>query len=153
MKKTARYAEWLVEPLPPDVRQALDRLGRAPDVEHIVVLPDVHLSHEVCVGTVVATAHSLYPAAVGGDIGCGMAAVGFDLEAGVLDDAATAARILAGLEARIPILRRMEPLPLPGTVGTRTLSSPALENARRREGGHQLGTLGRGNHCVELQRD
>jgi tRNA-splicing ligase RtcB len=46
-------------------------------VRRIAVMPDVHLSADVCVGTVVATDHTLYPAAVGGDIGCGVAAIAF----------------------------------------------------------------------------
>lgn len=151
---TARRDEWLVEPLAEDVRLALDRLGRAPDVERIVVLPDVHLAREVCIGTVVATSASLYPAAVGGDIGCGMAAVGFDAEAEVLDDARSAARVLTGLGASVPILRHpRSPVALPEELLTTPLSDPSLERARHRDAPWQLGTLGRGNHFVELQAD
>ena len=60
-------------------------------------MPDVHLAADVCIGTVVATSQTLYPNAVGGDIGCGVAALAFDCEAARLDDERTAAAILAGL--------------------------------------------------------
>src|SRR5207249_5538432 len=68
---------WLAEPLPADVAQSLERLSRADDVQQIAVMPDVHLSGDVCVGVAVATRRLVYPSAVGGDIGCGMAAIGF----------------------------------------------------------------------------
>ncbi len=57
------------------MESALRRLSQADDVDVIAVMPDVHLAGDVCVGTVVATRRLLYPAAVGGDIGCGMAAI------------------------------------------------------------------------------
>ena len=81
---------WLAEPLPHDVAAALDRLGRAPDVRRIAVMPDVHLAADVCVGTVLATSRLIYPAAVGGDIGCGVLAVAFDCGADVLATEAAA---------------------------------------------------------------
>src|SRR5437868_14070928 len=69
---------WLAAPMDHDVSEAIDRLRRAPDVQQIAVMPDVHLSADVCIGVVVATSHLIYPQAVGGDIGCGMLAVGLD---------------------------------------------------------------------------
>src|SRR5581483_7948431 len=56
--------QWLAEPLPRDVTLALERLARTDDVRHIAVMPDVHLSHDVCTGTVLATERRLYPQAV-----------------------------------------------------------------------------------------
>ena len=69
----AQVKTWLAEPLPPDVAQSLERLARADDVRQIAVMPDVHLSGDVCVGVVVATRRLVYPLAVGSDIGCGNA--------------------------------------------------------------------------------
>jgi tRNA-splicing ligase RtcB len=57
----------------------------------------VHLAEDVCIGTVVATRSVLYPAAVGGDIGCGVASLQYAADATVLDDARTAAVILDDL--------------------------------------------------------
>ena len=56
--------------------QSIERLCRADDVRHVAVMPDVHLANEVCVGVAMATQRLIYPAAVGSDIGCGMAAIG-----------------------------------------------------------------------------
>ena len=93
----------------------------------------------------------MLPAAVGGDIGCGMAAVAFDAEASVLGDEVAAARLLAALQIGVPVLKRRRATSLPPNLGT--LSHPALRRRADREGRHQLGTLGRGNHFVEFQAD
>jgi tRNA-splicing ligase RtcB (3'-phosphate/5'-hydroxy nucleic acid ligase) len=152
-ERKAPMHSWLIEPLSPDVRAALDRLRRSDDVQAVAVMPDVHLASDVCVGTVVATSRLLYPNAVGGDIGCGMAAVGFSGDAAALKDRKTAARILAGLSERVPVLKQPERPESPGELWGRGLSDPSLERQRDREGLWQLGTLGRGNHFLELQAD
>src|SRR5262245_51964024 len=58
-----------------ELRAAIERLGRTEDVVRIALMPDAHVAEDVCVGTVTATTRRLLPAAVGGDIGCGMVAV------------------------------------------------------------------------------
>ena len=70
---------WLAAPMCPDVSEAIERLRHAPDVQHVAVMPDVHLASDICVGVATATTQMLYPQAVGGDIGCGMLAVGLDV--------------------------------------------------------------------------
>ena len=81
----ASIQTWLTAPMKHDVSEAIERLRRAPDVQQIAVMPDVHLAADVCIGVVVATSRLIYPQAVGGDIGCGMLAVGFDVEATALE--------------------------------------------------------------------
>jgi tRNA-splicing ligase RtcB len=155
MKVLAPLHRWVAEPPPREVAEALERLRRGEDVAHIAVMPDVHLAEEVCVGTVLATHNTIVPAAVGGDIGCGMAALALDASADRLAAAADAAAVLDGLKRAIPALRHPGALgehALPDALGG-PLSCPALESLRRRTAGAQLGTLGRGNHFVELQAD
>lgn len=138
-----------LDPLPADVKKALLRLSRAPDVIEVAAMPDVHLAKDVCVGAVVATSRTLYPAAVGGDIGCGMAAV--RLEGGPAEiDEAQARAIFDRLQQLVPILRRAAQS-LSAHL-ERPLSHPSLER-KRRIAKEQIGTLGRGNHFVELQSD
>src|SRR5712671_5103743 len=88
---------WLAAPMGREVSEAIERLRRSPDVQQIAVMPDVHLSADVCIGVVVATSHLIYPQAVGGDIGCGMLAVAVDLDAAALNDPKVAGEVLAGL--------------------------------------------------------
>ena len=75
---------WLTAPMKHDVSEAIERLRRARDVQQIAVMPDVHLATDVCIGVVVATSQLIFPQAVGGDIGCGMLAVGFDSDRSVM---------------------------------------------------------------------
>ena len=142
---------WVCEPLPKAVAQALERLAAAPGVRHVAVMPDVHLAEHVCVGTVVGTDDVLYPQAVGGDIGCGMAVARVDADADVLASPAAAERVFAALRERVPALRHRQPHA--ADVWSDALSDEALQNRARREVPFQLGTLGRGNHFLELQAD
>ena len=118
---------WLAEPMNHDVSAAIERLRRAPDVQQIAVMPDVHLAADVCVGVVVATSHLIYPQAVGGDIGCGMLAVGFDVEAAALDDPGRAGRVLAGFGRAVPARRRnrRQAIAAPSEVTNATLRDEA----------------------------
>ena len=140
---------WLAEPLPRDVASALQRLAAAPGVAHVAVMPDVHLAEHVCIGTVVGTADSLYPQAVGGDIGCGIAVVALAATAEALADPAAAERLFAALAEHVPALRQRRRREL-ADVG---LSDGALDRAVRRDMQFELGTLGRGNHFLEVQAD
>ncbi|MCH9687028.1 MAG: RtcB family protein [Deltaproteobacteria bacterium] len=152
---TAVIEQWLVEPPTPKVRRALAQIARGPDVARVAVMPDVHLSADVCVGVALATTSTLYPAAVGGDIGCGMAALAFDAPASRLAEARVAAQVLDGLYGAIPIMRhaRRRGVGLPQPLADCELSTPSLRAVKSREAGLQFGTLGRGNHFLELQSD
>ena len=151
-----KVASWLTEPMPADVAKAMDRLARADDAQHVAVMPDVHLARDVCVGSVIATSHLLYPAAVGSDIGCGMAAVRFHADAHLVAEASAATHVLAGLYQYVPSNKHSTATTqneLPDDLIEYSLSSPSLEKLKRRDGRVQLGTLGRGNHFVEFQAD
>ena len=146
---------WLAEPMNPDVSEAIERLRRAPDVQQIAVMPDVHLAADACIGVVVATSRLIYPQAVGGDIGCGMLAVAFDVEASALNDPGRAGRVLVGLGRAVPARRRNRSgaIVAPADVTNAPLSDPSLETLRRNEGLIEFATLGSGNHFIELQSD
>jgi tRNA-splicing ligase RtcB (3'-phosphate/5'-hydroxy nucleic acid ligase) len=146
---------WLTAPLKHDVLEAIERLRRAPDVQRIAVMPDVHLATDACIGVVVATSQLIYPQAVGGDIGCGMLAVGFDMEATALQDPGVAGRVLAALGRAVPTRRRNRRAAItpPPDLELPTLSHESLEAMRRHEGMIEFATLGSGNHFIELQSD
>ena len=146
---------WLDEPFTPEVQAAIERVRQVKDVQHVAVMPDVHLAGDVCNGCVIATSELIYPDAVGGDIGCGMAAVAFDCSIEVVGSEQSAARVLAGLYDLIPFnrhSRRTMPA-LPDRLQQSELSDAHLNTLKNREGRVQFATLGRGNHFVELQGD
>ncbi|MFM7249792.1 MAG: RtcB family protein [Planctomycetaceae bacterium] len=148
---------WLAGPLSTDVARSIERLARAPDVRRVAVMPDVHRAGEVCVGVALATGGLVYPAAVGGDIGCGMTAARFDVPAADLaSDPRLGATVLARLARAVPSIKGAPgtvPDTLPPGVEPEGLSDGRLAHAARREGRWQLGSLGRGNHFLELQAD
>jgi tRNA-splicing ligase RtcB (3'-phosphate/5'-hydroxy nucleic acid ligase) len=151
----AKVQRWLAEPLPKDVARSIDRIAHAEDVVQVAVMPDVHLSGDVCVGLAVATRRLIYPAAVGGDIGCGMAAIACDATADALQNGLMAARLLAELGRVVPAMRhsRATMPELPIHLSERPLSDPRLTKLVTRDGRVQFATLGRGNHFLEFQAD
>lgn len=122
---------------------------------HVAAMPDVHLGIGATVGAVIATKGAVVPAAVGVDIGCGMAAVELP---GLRAD---------GLEDRLPELRRRIEAAVPvGFDENRSPDAAARAWPRWSEFGglhrgvqalqdkamRQLGSLGGGNHFIELCR-
>src|SRR5438552_16935124 len=68
---------------------------------HVAVMPDVHFGKGATVGSVVAMKDAVAPAAVGVDIGCGMAAVKTNLDADKVERRLRALR--SAIEAAIPV--------------------------------------------------
>ena len=102
------------------------------------------------------------PRSGGGDIGCGITAVGFNISSNLIEDPAIANRLLSLLQDLIPIhkhrhLKREQDAGGRGSGTTAEadslLSDRHLETLARRDGCFQFGTLGRGNHFVEFQAD
>jgi tRNA-splicing ligase RtcB (3'-phosphate/5'-hydroxy nucleic acid ligase) len=151
----APVAAYLTESMDANVAKAIDRVRHAEDVAHVAVMPDVHLAMEVCVGIAIATRRLVYPSAVGGDIGCGMLALAFDGSAKTLRNGANAGALLRALGETIPTQRRhrARALPYPSALRPRDLSHGALQAFAVGDAALQLGTLGGGNHFVEMQAD
>src|SRR3954471_11761005 len=77
------------------------RTARLPIVhDHIALMPDAHLGKGSTIGSVIATEGAIVPAAVGGDIGCGMIAGELGVTASQLPDSLDAA--LDGISRAIP---------------------------------------------------
>lgn len=128
---------------------------------HVAVMPDVHVGKGATVGSVIAMRGAVAPAAVGVDIGCGMAAVKTNITARQLPDNLKKLRL--AIEEVVPVGRGQHAVPIwEQTPGTR---EPArrlfeaftqLEPQAQRFAGRaqlQLGTLGGGNHFIELCLD
>jgi tRNA-splicing ligase RtcB len=127
--------------------------------KHVAVMPDVHYGKGATVGSVIAMRDAVSPAAVGVDIGCGMTAVRTSLRAADLPD--DLRRLRSELERAVPVgfgqhrataftdrdaadwdtfWRGFEDL----TPVVKANSAKAL---------HQMGTLGGGNHFIEVCLD
>ncbi|MBI5515616.1 MAG: RtcB family protein [Deltaproteobacteria bacterium] len=134
-------------------RQLLALASRPWVVDHIAAMPDAHVAEGVAVGTVFATRRDVVPAALGGDLGCGMGAVRFEYPAARLDRRALE-RAVAMLSGAIPLgdAVHRRGVPVPDALFADALATRALERARERMAPRHLGTLGGGNHFVELDR-
>jgi tRNA-splicing ligase RtcB len=150
MNEPAPIKMWLADPLKPEITRLLDRLAKAPDVRRVVIMPDVHAAEDVCVGAVVGTSELIYPQAVGADIGCGMMTVAMEGRSLGTKDACR--DVLRAIQRSVRVLTRP-----PGSVADgpdpASLSDASLAKAALRDGIRELGTLGRGNHFVEIQLD
>ncbi|MBM9536359.1 RtcB family protein [Desulfobulbus alkaliphilus] len=121
---------------------------------HIALMADAHVGYGMPIGGVLATNDTVIPNAVGVDIGCGMQVVRTGLNA---LDSGQLRRILTALRRAVPLgfkhhsrPRPVEVLPDPGTdMLERDLPVVAAEFASAR---CQVGTLGGGNHFIEIQR-
>jgi tRNA-splicing ligase RtcB len=124
-------------------------------------MPDVHFGRGATVGSVIPTKGAIIPAAVGVDIGCGMMAVQTSLGASDLPDSLAAVR--TGMERKVPVGNGpggdFKDTPASSASAMKALGE-RLERilakhpkVRGDKAPRQLGTLGGGNHFIELCLD
>jgi tRNA-splicing ligase RtcB (3'-phosphate/5'-hydroxy nucleic acid ligase) len=148
----------------PAARAQLLNVSRLQVVHHhVAAMPDVHLGIGATVGSVIPTLRAIIPAAVGVDIGCGMMAARLSLRAEDLDEARLR-KVFGQLSRDVPVG--------PAQHSDRDVRAHAAKRFQRglkrilerhpgiekRKGGsarwaHQLGTLGGGNHFIEICLD
>lgn len=146
----------------PDIEDAalvqLKNLARLPFIARngVAVMPDVHAGKGSTIGTVIATAKVIIPAAVGADLGCGMTAVRLTLQASQLPDSLNAIR--CAIEAAVPLGKGTENKAT--TLGEAIVAKAPLAvlNIMANGGGmdraaRQVGSLGSGNHFIEICLD
>lgn len=155
-----RFAEKAVlfappQSIEPEALKQIENTASMPFVfKHVAVMPDCHYGKGATIGTVLATQGAIIPAAVGVDIGCGMIAVKTPL---TRDDVRDPAGIRAGIERRIPMSAGKNNRTLSDTAKRRVAELEAL--AKRDYSAIDpnwrlaLGTLGGGNHFIELAAD
>jgi tRNA-splicing ligase RtcB (3'-phosphate/5'-hydroxy nucleic acid ligase) len=145
---------------------ALDQLrnvSNLPWVHGVAVMPDVHYGKGATVGSVIAMRDAVSPAAVGVDIGCGMTAVRSSLT--VEDLPEDLSRLRAKIEKAVPVGRGahktpVDPSAVPGLKERGWYEFwkdydelAPVARSRRGRASSQLGTLGSGNHFLEVCAD
>jgi tRNA-splicing ligase RtcB len=138
-------------------RQILNTASMPFVFKHVAVMPDCHYGKGATVGTVLPTQGAVIPAAVGVDIGCGMIAVRTPLKR---SDISSPAAVRAGIERRIPMSAGRNNPRLTATASMRIDALERLAAGTRstpdqydRNWRLALGTLGGGNHFIELAED
>ena len=136
----------------------LRNIASLPWVAHVAVMPDVHFGKGATVGSVIGMRGAVSPAAVGVDIGCGMGAVRTSLVASNLPESLRGLRddledaIPVGFDSHDALVKPQDPR-LKGDVNDLLGGFDDLDPAVKDLGGRaakQLGTLGGGNHFIEL---
>jgi len=155
-------------PFEAEARAQVERIARLPFIHrHVAVMPDVHLGKGATVGSVIATQRAIIPAAVGVDIGCGMMAVRTSLRASALPDDLRGVR--TAIEAAVPHGRTdnggrndrgaWHDVPAPNVEAWNALRPGydriIAKHPKLDRGSHlaHLGTLGTGNHFIEVCLD
>lgn len=148
-----KIKSWATE-IEQEALSQLEDLANLPFIfNHIAVMPDVHAGKGSTIGSVVATKGAIIPAAIGVDIGCGMCAVKLPVKIDVFGDSLKDLR--HSIERSVPVgfyqnkivTERMEKSFQ--HIHTKTeIKRDLLYKAL-----HQMGTLGGGNHFIELCHD
>lgn len=127
---------------------------------HVALMPDAHLGKGATVGSVIPTERSLIPAAVGVDIGCGMDAVLTPLTADDLRARGPLAPLRESIARAVPLSAGRYNDQLTTTAAARAEHLEALAEQARFDPGAvtpnwrlQLGSLGSGNHFIEVSLD
>jgi tRNA-splicing ligase RtcB len=125
---------------------------------HLALMPDAHLGKGATVGSVIPTLGAIIPAAVGVDIGCGMAAVRTRFHRDELRP--DLARLRTSIERAVPLSAGSYNTTLTDTAAKRVQDlTAAAERAGFDPGRYagnwalQLGSLGSGNHFIEVTAD
>ncbi|MER6460740.1 RtcB family protein [Streptomyces sp. NPDC001228] len=143
--------------------QQLRNVATLPWIKGLAVMPDVHYGKGATVGSVIAMRGAVCPAAVGVDIGCGMSAVKTSLTANDLPG--DLSRLRSKIEQAIPVGRGMHTDPVEpadfhglatagwGEFWGRFDGVADAVKFRQERAHQQMGTLGSGNHFVEVCTD
>ncbi len=147
--------------LDPATREQAERASTMPFVfPHIALMPDAHLGRGATVGSVIPTERAIIPAAVGVDIGCGMAAVRTQFTREQVTAVGPLAPLREAIERAVPLSAGRYNTEVVATAEPRVEELTKLAERARFDpavyAGNwdlQLGTLGSGNHFIEVTVD
>ena len=147
---------WVTHEMSHEEHDMLRNVSRLPCLyKHVALMPDAHLGKGSMVGSVIATKEAVIPATVGVDIGCGMMAVKTPFRSGILDR--KMAEFRHEIERAIPVgfnAYKESVDEASRWVGWEEF--PELHGGvqdRKKKAMVQLGTLGGGNHFIEVCLD
>ena len=122
---------------------------------HLAIMPDVHAGMGMPIGGVLACKDAVIPNAVGVDIGCGMCAVKTSWKVEDIPADVLRKQIMRGIRKRIPLGMDHHKEAQDERYLPQGYDIDKLEIVKRRSQSilHEVGTLGGGNHFIELQKD
>ncbi len=146
---------WLSD-IEKSAREQVENLASLPFVyHHIALMPDCHAGMGMPIGGVLPTNDVVIPNAVGVDIGCGMCAVKTNIRARKMTKTLLRKVVMPGIRERIPLgmdhhkeMQDEKYLPTSFDIDKLQVVKNHYKSIH-----HQVGTLGGGNHFIEIQRD
>ena len=119
--------------------------------KHVAIMPDSHQGYGMPIGGVLATRGVIIPNAVGVDIGCGMCAVKTSLES---IDRERLQEIVGRVEKAVPVGFNWHETPLEEALmpERKQIEDMPVVWSQFEKARHQVGTLGGGNHFIEVQQ-
>ena len=122
---------------------------------HLAIMPDVHTGMGMPIGGVLACRDAVIPNAVGVDIGCGMCAVKTSWKVSEIPVEVLRKKIMKNIRERIPLGKAHHKEPQAEKYLPEGHDIDKLEIVKRRQHSiyYEIGTLGGGNHFIELQKD
>ena len=164
MQLADKVWSWLpADEIEPGTMTQIENIAALPCTTHVAVMPDAHKGYGMPIGCALATRAAVVPYAVGVDIGCGMIALKTSL--GTSWPRETVQAALVGIFARVPVGQPSKRNRNGGSFTDRQNSGVLREwnedrgardpetRALRERADRQVGTLGGGNHFIELQSD
>lgn len=146
---------WAVNPEEGALDQARN-LARLPFVHrHIALMPDAHKGYGMPIGGVLAAKKAVVPYAIGVDIGCGVVLNRTGLSRGDFTPERLE-KVLRGILDRVPVgngPQAQHQMPQEWHVYLGPAPSPLVNEIMTTSASYQLGSLGGGNHFIELQAD
>jgi tRNA-splicing ligase RtcB len=145
---------WCEEVEPQALKQAYNLANHPVIAHHVALMPDCHVGYGMPIGGVIAAQDALIPNAVGVDIGCGMIAVETDLPAARVAEMPERRAFMTRVKARVPVGEGHGHGSAQSWEGFDRFrdghpeAAPLWPNGLDR---HNLGSLGGGNHFIELQ--
>lgn len=151
--ETGLIKSWCENPEESAIEQAKN-LTKLPFIyKHVALMPDTHLGYGMPIGGVIACSHAVIPNAVGVDIGCGMLAVQTNLKEMPQE---TLKKIMGDIRKLIPVgFNHHKEKQEEDLMPSRSSDIDNSEIVRKEYNSalKQLGTLGSGNHFIEIQKD
>lgn len=144
---------WVKEVETPCMEQIINLASLPFTFKHVAIMPDAHTGKGMPIGGVLATNGVVIPNAVGVDIGCGMCAVKTNLKAEELK-MADLKKIVSHIRKTIPLGCEKQSRPVDESLlpDMNIEKLPFLKD-KKENILKEIGTLGGGNHFIEIQKD
>ncbi|WP_457638989.1 RtcB family protein [Persephonella sp.] len=140
-----------LEQIEPEALKQIYDVAKLDIVKKLAIMPDVHAGYDLCIGGVALVDGHISPSFVGYDIGCGMCFVDTGIKVSeVFSSKKEREKLAQEIYREIPVGKNIRKKPLDYTPFRSASGDKGLEKKVNDKLFHSLGTLGSGNHFIEI---